>query len=68
VTHLPTGEAVRLLGLPNTGAGVARFFRLTAKHGVTPVLEAPGKRGAKFWATGDIRRLRALLDIDEVAS
>jgi hypothetical protein len=41
------------------GVNVQKFFRLAARHGVLPVFEAPGKRGAKFWNPRDLDRLVA---------
>lgn len=41
------------------GVNIQKFHRLAAKHGLSPVMEAPGKRGAKFWNPRDIDRLDA---------
>lgn len=54
---LPTAEAAARVGVPN----VARFFRLAERHGVKPVLSAPGLRGAKFWSALDVERLCAIV-------
>ena len=42
------------------GVNVQKFFRLAAKHGVFPTMEAPGLRGAKFWNPRDIDRVARL--------
>lgn len=41
------------------GVDVAKFHRLVRKHRISPVMEAPGLRGAKFWLSRDIDRLIA---------
>jgi hypothetical protein len=48
---LTTAEAAARLGVP-----VWKFHREYAPR-IAPVLEAPGKRGAKFWNLRDIDRL-----------
>lgn len=55
-------EAASLLGV-----NVQKFHRLTAANGVSPILEAPGLRGAKFWHPLDIDALRRRLDAEAVA-
>lgn len=39
------------------GVNPQRFHRLVAHYEITPVLEAPGIRGVKFWNTTDIERI-----------
>lgn len=39
------------------GVNVQKFLRIAAANHVSPVLEAPGLRGAKFWNPRDIERL-----------
>jgi hypothetical protein len=39
------------------GVTPQKFHRLVAKHNVSPVLAAPGVRGAKFWFVHDIERI-----------
>ena len=51
---LTSSEAAALLDV-----NVQKFFRLVAAHGISPVLEAPGLRGAKFWRRKDIAKLAA---------
>ncbi len=41
------------------GVNVQKFHRLVAQHQLTPVVEVPGIRGAKFWDTEDINRIAA---------
>lgn len=52
---LPTATAAQrladALGVP---VNAQKFFRLAAKHKVAPAMEAPGKRGAKFWDAKDV--------------
>ncbi len=40
------------------GVNPQKFHRLAAQHDISPALEAPGLRGAKFWLARDIDRLR----------
>lgn len=42
------------------GISVASFHRLARKHTVSPIIEAPGVRGAKFWLRTDIDKLTAI--------
>lgn len=39
------------------GVSVTHFERLAVRHGVKPVLKAPGIRGAKFWHRLDVDRI-----------
>lgn len=51
---LTSSEAAARLGV-----NVQKFHRLVAEAGVSPVIEAPGLRGAKFWRPRDVERLAA---------
>lgn len=46
------------------GVNIQKFFRLAAKHNVQPVLQATGRRGARFWDLSDVARLAILLALD----
>lgn len=54
VEMLTSAEATVRAGVKN----VQKFHRIAKAHGIFPVLEAPGLRGAKFWNPRDIDRLR----------
>lgn len=41
------------------GWSVQKFHRLAAIHQLTPAMELPGIRGAKFWRPEDVDRLVA---------
>lgn len=51
---ITTSEAAEMVGV-----NVQKFFRLVAAHDITPALEAPGLRGAKFWHRSDVEKLAA---------
>lgn len=59
---LTSAEAADLLGV-----NPQKLHRLVTRHDVRPVLEAPGKRGAKFWLRRDIERLAAAVADEAVA-
>lgn len=43
------------------GVNAARFHRLVALHGISPVVTGPGIRGVKFWKPEDIATIAAEL-------
>jgi len=58
---LTTSEAADLLGM-----NVQKFFRVAAAAELTPALEAPGLRGAKFWHRSDVEQLAKANDESQV--
>jgi hypothetical protein len=53
VETLTTAEAAALLGV-----NVQKYHRLATKHGITPLMTAPGLRGAKFWTRAAVEMIR----------
>lgn len=41
--------------------GVSKFHRKVAELGLSPVLQAPGPRGAMFWSEADVDAIRRQL-------
>lgn len=65
----PGGKAFHMESLTSRqaadrlGVNAQKFHRLAKTAGLTPVLEVPGIRGAKFWDPADIEDLAAAYDL-----
>lgn len=46
------------------GVSVQTWHRLVARHHLTPVMELPGLRGAKFWASSDVMIMLKVTTLD----